>query len=85
MKKNFQNLFLFICLLTGCTFAVTDINDNLNSTTYLRPNANASATANGNGTVSMIKTASGISDVNWYDYSCIRFRRYYDKIEITFL
>ncbi|MEN6385362.1 MAG: hypothetical protein ABFD79_09190 [Phycisphaerales bacterium] len=74
---------IFSFLISSLAFAAAEINDNLDTTTNLRPNSHCSVIANGNGTVSMVITSSGTADVNFYDYTYIRYRSYYDRVEIT--
>jgi hypothetical protein len=83
MKINFKILVFCFLFSSGCAFAVLDINDNLNSTANLNPDDYSSVIANGNGSVSMIKNNSAVADVNWYDYTYIRYRTYYDRVEVT--
>jgi hypothetical protein len=72
--------FLFLILFSG--YCQAEIIDNLDNTTLLNPALNSSVTANGNGTVSMNKTASGDTIVNWYDCCFVRVRNYNDRVEI---
>jgi len=80
--KSVKILFVAIAFSSCCR---AEIIDNLNNTTYLTAVLNSSVTANGNSTVSMTRTASGDSVVNWRGTSSyyIRIRNYYDRVEIT--
>jgi hypothetical protein len=81
IKKILIILFSFSC--SFCCRA--EIIDNLDTTTYLTAALNSSVTANGNSTVSMKKTATGDSVVNWRSSSSyyVRIRNYNDRVEIT--
>lgn len=80
-KKLFIILFLFV--FSSCCRA--DIIDNLDNTAFLTPVLNSSVSANGNGTVSMTKTASAESYINWRGTSSyyIKLRNYNDRVEVT--
>ncbi|OQA03318.1 MAG: hypothetical protein BWY69_00537 [Planctomycetes bacterium ADurb.Bin401] len=82
-KKLLIILLLFI--FSSCCCA--DVIDNLDNTAFLTPYLNSSVAANGNGTVSMTKTSSNDSYVNWRDYVSYNIRidnsNSNDKVEIT--
>lgn len=77
-KKLVISLFLF--LFSG--YCRADIIDNLDNTSLLNPALHSSVTANGNGTVSMNKIASGDSFINWYDCCYAKIRNYNDRVEV---
>ncbi len=60
-----------------------DITDTLDNTTYLNATLNSSVTANGDGTVSMVRTSSGDSVVDWRYSSRITFQLENDRLEVV--
>ncbi|MDD5459978.1 MAG: hypothetical protein PHF37_11370, partial [Phycisphaerae bacterium] len=75
-------LIMFSIVFAGCCSA--EVIDNLDAVTFLTTSL-SSVSANGNSTVSMTKTASGDSVVNWRGTSSyyVRVRNYNDRVEVT--